>query len=28
VYRPLSVDRECRPYEFGWMLHAWQGGLI
>jgi hypothetical protein len=28
VYRPLSVDRECRPYEFGWMLHAWQGGAI
>ncbi|MFF7450159.1 MULTISPECIES: hypothetical protein [unclassified Streptomyces] len=28
VYRPLSVDRECRPYEFGWMLHAWQGGRI
>ncbi|MEW2114221.1 hypothetical protein AB0945_03330 [Streptomyces sp. NPDC005474] len=28
VYQPLSVDRECRPYEFGWMLHAWQGGRI
>lgn len=28
VYRPVSVDRECRPYEFGWMLHAWQGGRI
>ncbi|MEV7391738.1 MULTISPECIES: hypothetical protein [unclassified Streptomyces] len=28
VYRPLSVDRECRPYEFGWMLYAWQGGRI
>ncbi|MFC9278394.1 hypothetical protein [Streptomyces collinus] len=26
VYRPASVDRECRPYEFGWMLHAWLGG--
>ncbi|GGS99660.1 hypothetical protein [Streptomyces griseoviridis] len=26
VYRPLSVDRECRPYELGWMLHAWLGG--
>ena len=23
VYRPAAVDRECRPYEFGWMLHAW-----
>ncbi|GGV59115.1 hypothetical protein GCM10010294_06840 [Streptomyces griseoloalbus] len=28
VYRPLSVDHECRPYELGWMLHAWQGGRI
>ncbi|TQJ91679.1 hypothetical protein [Streptomyces sp. SLBN-31] len=28
VYRPLAVDRECRPYEFGWMLHAWQAGRI
>ncbi|MEU9391028.1 hypothetical protein AB0D86_13610 [Streptomyces sp. NPDC048324] len=28
VYRPLAVDRECRPYEFGWMLHAWQAGGI
>ncbi|MFF9132593.1 hypothetical protein [Streptomyces sp. NPDC014806] len=28
MYRPLAVDRECRPYEFGWMLHAWQGGRI
>nr|WSX48159.1 hypothetical protein OG409_03850 [Streptomyces sp. NBC_00974] len=27
VFRPLSVDRECRPYEFGWLLHAWLGGL-
>lgn len=26
MYRPASVDRECRPYEFGWMLHAWLGG--
>ncbi|MGP2439530.1 hypothetical protein [Streptomyces sp. JW3] len=26
AYRPLSVDRECRPYEFGWLLHAWHGG--
>ncbi|SEO06972.1 hypothetical protein SAMN05216267_1016135 [Actinacidiphila rubida] len=23
VYRPTAVDRECRPYEFGWMLYAW-----
>lgn len=28
VYRPVSVDRECRPYEFGWMLYAWEGGRI
>ncbi|MBT2468174.1 hypothetical protein J7E97_09845 [Streptomyces sp. ISL-66] len=27
IFRPLSVDRECRPYEFGWLLHAWLGGL-
>jgi hypothetical protein len=23
VYKPLAVDRECRPYEFGWLLFAW-----
>ncbi|MFF8950822.1 hypothetical protein ACF09I_18850 [Streptomyces sp. NPDC014940] len=28
VYPPVHVDRECRPYEFGWMLHAWQGGRV
>ncbi|MGW6705340.1 hypothetical protein ACWGDE_10660 [Streptomyces sp. NPDC054956] len=27
VFRPLAVDRECRPYEFGWLLHAWLGRL-
>lgn len=26
VFRPAAVDRECRPYEFGWMLYAWLGG--
>lgn len=26
IFRPLAVDRECRPYEFGWLLHAWLGG--
>lgn len=26
LFRPVAVDRECRPYEFGWMLHAWLGG--
>lgn len=27
VFRPVAVDRECRPYEFGWLLHAWLGSL-
>ncbi|MEU6933119.1 hypothetical protein AB0A05_28615 [Streptomyces sp. NPDC046374] len=27
VFRPTAVDRECRPYEFGWMLFAWLGGI-
>ncbi|MGW5421711.1 hypothetical protein [Streptomyces sp. NPDC003943] len=27
VFRPVAVDRECRPYEFGWMLYAWLGTL-
>ncbi|MFB7170172.1 hypothetical protein ACFCYM_04960 [Streptomyces sp. NPDC056254] len=26
LFRPRRVDRECRPYEFGWMLFAWLGG--
>ncbi|MGP3689187.1 hypothetical protein ACTVZO_31560 [Streptomyces sp. IBSNAI002] len=26
LFRPVAVDRECRPYEFGWMLFAWLGG--
>ncbi|TKA12757.1 hypothetical protein [Actinacidiphila oryziradicis] len=28
LFRPASLDRECRPYEFGWMLFAWLGGRI
>lgn len=24
VLPPGKVDRECRPYEFGWMLYAWR----
>jgi hypothetical protein len=24
VYRPSTVDFECRPYEFGWLLFAWR----
>jgi hypothetical protein len=23
VYPPVAVDRECRPYELGWLLFAW-----
>lgn len=23
VYPPRAVDRECRPYELGWLLYAW-----
>jgi hypothetical protein len=23
LYKPLAVDRECRPYEFGWLFFAW-----
>lgn len=26
IFRPGALDRECRPYEFGWMLFAWLGG--
>lgn len=25
--RATAVDHECRPYEFGWLLFAWLGGL-
>jgi uncharacterized protein YyaL (SSP411 family) len=24
IYPPLAVDRECRPYELGWLLYAWR----
>ncbi|MEY9873349.1 hypothetical protein ABH931_002831 [Streptacidiphilus sp. MAP12-33] len=27
IFPPVELDRECRPYEFGWMLHAWLGSL-
>ncbi|GAA1789050.1 hypothetical protein [Planosporangium flavigriseum] len=27
IFRPAAVDRECRPYEFGWLLFTWLGGL-
>ncbi|MGW4960577.1 hypothetical protein ACWEPL_25450 [Nonomuraea sp. NPDC004186] len=23
IYPPVAVDRECRPYELGWLLYAW-----
>ncbi|MFC6079683.1 hypothetical protein [Sphaerisporangium aureirubrum] len=23
IYPPMTVDRECRPYELGWLLYAW-----
>ncbi|WP_207400929.1 hypothetical protein, partial [Actinomadura roseirufa] len=22
-FPPVAVDRECRPYELGWLLHTW-----
>lgn len=27
LYRPTSLDRECRPYEFGWLYFAWLANL-
>ena len=27
VYRPTALDRECRPYEFGWLYFAWLASL-
>jgi hypothetical protein len=24
VFPPGRVDRECRPFELGWLLYAWQ----
>lgn len=26
LYRPGAIDRECRPYEFGWLLFTWLDG--
>jgi hypothetical protein len=23
IYPPVTIDRECRPYELGWLLYAW-----
>jgi hypothetical protein len=23
LYRPGTVDHECRPYELGWLLLTW-----
>jgi hypothetical protein len=27
IYRPTALDRECRPYEFGWLYFAWLARL-
>ncbi|WP_433380425.1 hypothetical protein ACQPZX_15295 [Actinoplanes sp. CA-142083] len=27
IYKPTDLDRECRPYEFGWMYYAWLAQL-
>ena len=27
LYPPGTLDRECRPYEFGWLLDCWLGGI-
>lgn len=27
IYRARAIDRECRPYEFGWLLFAWLARL-
>jgi hypothetical protein len=26
LWPPAAVDRECRPYELGWLLDCWLGG--
>jgi hypothetical protein len=26
LLRPTAIDRECRPYEFGWLLDTWLPG--
>ncbi len=26
IFRPSSVDYECRPYHLGWLLYAWSKG--
>jgi hypothetical protein len=28
VFPPRSVDRECRPFELGWLLYAWQAEAL
>jgi hypothetical protein len=27
LWPPVALDRECRPYEFGWMLDCWLGDV-
>ena len=28
VFPPGTVDRECRPFELGWLLYAWRAGRL
>jgi hypothetical protein len=28
LFRPRYIDSECRPYEFGWLLFTWLGGIV
>ena len=29
LFPPGYIDKECRPYELGWLLYAWlSGGTI
>jgi hypothetical protein len=28
IFPPNQLDRECRPYELGWLIYAWLGSGI
>jgi hypothetical protein len=28
MFPPTTVDHECRPYEFGWLLYTWLGSAL
>lgn len=28
LFPPVAIDRESRPYEMGWLLHAWPAGEL